>query len=288
MKFLSERTIVLVSLIALVTVNALAQSVGPRPPIGGYRSPSEDPNVGRRDAPKPQIGEPGHRPMANSTGPVFKSERDLNAKERMLLATYPEDQKKYARFLSQPETGLFRLLSHESRGIVTVETLKSANVILPIKGRGSYYSYSKLRHDLDGWSEIGLQNGTFRAGFAPRALGFMVLLGDVPLETVTPDRREVAYLHKLVPATTYQNVMALGRGSVPAFHEGGMVYCSELDALVNNTYVLRSTISGKADLLVAFRVIRQDDDGSLHILWKKLASYRVTTLKGRPKKQPAP
>jgi hypothetical protein len=47
---------------------------------------------------------------------------------------------------------------------------------------------------------------------------------------------------------------------------------------------LRSTTSGKADILVAFRVIRQDADGSLHILWKKLADYPVTILKGKPKK----
>lgn len=49
---------------------------------------------------------------------------------------------------------------------------------------------------------------------------------------------------------------------------GGFIYSSTIAALANNTYVLRSTTSGKADILVAFRVIRQDADGSLHILWK--------------------
>jgi hypothetical protein len=225
--------------------------------------------------------------MAISTGNgnVFKSERDLNAKERMLLATYPEDRKKYAKFLSQPGTGLFRLIPYESRGIVTVATLKSSNGILPIKGRGAYYSYSKLRHELDGWSEIVLQNGTFQAGFAPRAFGFMGLLGDVPLEAVTLNSKEVVYLHQLVPETTYQDIVALGDGSIPGFHADGIIYSSKMDALVDNTYVLRSTISNKADILVAFRVIRQDDDGSLHILWKKLASYPAPTLKGKPKKK---
>jgi hypothetical protein len=286
------RIMILISLIGLVTINAFAQSVGPRPPIGGYRSPSEDPNVGRRDSSPTRVGEPERRPMANNTGPdaghVFKSERDLNAKERMRLATSPEDREKYAKFLSQPGTGLFRLLPYESRGIVTVETLKSSNGILPIKGRGAYYSYSKLRHELDGWSEIVLQNGTFQVGFAPRALGFMGLLGDVPLEAVTLNSKEVIYLHQLAPETTYQEIMALDDGSIPGFRAGGMIYSSKMDALTDNTYVLRSTISGKADILVAFRVIRQDDDGSLHILWKKLASYAVTTLKGKSRKKAAP
>lgn len=294
MKLLAHfRTLILISLSVLVNANALAQtpSLGGPPPLGGYRSPSEDPNVGRRDNAQPRIDEMQRRqdPMNNSTvpgnvGPVFKSESKLNAKERMLLATYPEDQKKYAEFLRQPGTGLFRLLPYESRGIVTVATLKSADVILPIKGRGAYYSYSKLRHELDGWSEIGLQNGTFQVGFAPRSLGLMGLLGDVPLEAVTPNSKEVGYLDKLVPLTTYQDMMAKGVRSVRRLRAGGISYSSIMAALADNTYLLRSTISDKADILVAFRVIRQDADGSLHILWKKLASYPVPTLKGKPKK----
>jgi hypothetical protein len=293
MKLLYDfKIFILISLIAVVSPNVFAQSsVGGPPPLGGYRSPSEDPNVGRRDISRPRIDEMRRRPdpMDNGSGrghqtPVFKSESKLNAKERMLLATYPEDRQKYAKFLSQPGTGLFRLLPYESRGIVTVETLKTANVILPIKGRGAYYSYSKLRHKLDGWSDIGLQNGTFEVGFAPKALGFMRSLGDVSLEAVTLDSKEVVYLHKLVPQTTYQKILAQGDGNIRVLRAGGMSYSSTIDALADNTYVLRSTTSGKADILVAFRVIRQDADGSLHILWKKLASYPVTTLKGKPKK----
>ena len=283
--------LILIAFISLVTSNVSAQSMGGPAPIGGYRSPSEDPNVGRRDIAQPRMDEMKRRPdpMDNGSGlghqtPVFKSESKLNAKERMLLATYPEDQKKYAKFLNQPGTGLFRLLPYESRGVVTVGTLKSADGILPIKGRGAYYSYSKLRHELDGWSEIGLLNGTFQVGFAPKALGFMRLLGDIPLEAVTLDGREVGYLHKLVPQTTYRDILAQGGGNIRRLRAGGISYSSTIDALADNTYVLRSTTSGKADILVAFRVIRQDADGSLHILWKKLAGYPVATLKGKPKK----
>jgi hypothetical protein len=284
------RILTLILLIALVTANAFAQSMGGPPPIGGYRSPSENPDVVRHDNAQPRIDEMQRRrdPMNDSTvlgnvGPEYKSESKLNAKERIPLLTYPEDQKKYAEFLRQPGTGLFRLLPYESRGIVTVETLKSSNVILPIKGRGAYYSYSKLRHELDGWSEIGLQNGTFQVGFAPRALGFMGLLGNVPLEALTLNSKEVGYLHKLVPLTTYQDMMAQADGNIRRLRADGITYSSTIAALADNTYVLRSTTSGKADILVAFRVIRQDADGSLHILWKKLATYPVQTLPGKRK-----
>lgn len=282
--FLSK-VLILISFITLLAANAFAQrpSMDGQRPIGGYRSPSADPNVVRRDNERQRIEgmDRRHDPMNNSTfpgnvRPVYKSESKLNAKERMLLATYPEDQNKYAEFLRQAGTGLFRLLPHESRRIVTVDRL--GNGILPIKGRGAYYSYSKLRHELDGWSEIGLENGTFRVGFAPRALGFMGLLGNVPLETVTLNSKEVGPLHRLVPTTVYQELSAQGDGNRRRLRAGGFIYGSIIAALDDNTYVLRSAVSGKADILVAFRVIRQDADGSLHILWKKLASYPVPTL----------
>jgi len=300
MKLLSHfRMLILTLLIALLTANASAQSMGGPQPIGGYRSPSENPNLVRRDNDMQRVDaqrrldEMQRRQdlMNNSTmhgnagpGVVFKPESKLNAKERMLLATYPDDQKKYAEFLRQPGTGLFRLLPRESKDIVNVESLKSGDGILPIKGWGAYYSYSKLRHELDEWSEIGLQNGTFLVGFARRSLGFVGSLGDVPLEAVTLDSKEVSYLHTLVPSTAYQEIIAQGDESIRRLRAGGFLYSSTIAALADNTYVLRSTTSGKADLLVAFRVIREDADGSLHILWKKLASYPVTTLKGKPKK----
>lgn len=296
MKLPLFRMLILISLMTLVTANVFAQSpsMGGPPPIGGYRSPSADPNVGRRDNERQRAEAQqridgmnrGHDPMNNSTSPgnvrpVYKSESKLSAKERMLLATYLEDQKRYAEFLRQPGTGLFRLLPPESIRIVAVDNLGTG--ILPIKGRGTYYSYSKLRHELDGWSEIGLENGSFRVGFAPRALGFMGLLGDIPLETVTLNSKEVGPLHSLVPTTVYQEISAQGDGNIRRLRAGGFLYGSTIAALADNTYILRSAVSGKADILIAFRVIRQDADGSLHILWKKLASYPVPTLHRKKK-----
>jgi hypothetical protein len=285
-----SRMLILVSLIALAGGSVFSQSMGGPPPIGGYRSPSADPDVVNRNSGRQRITTESRRdPMSmgsvpGNRGPVFKSESKLNAKERMLLATHPEDQNKYGSFLRQPDTGLFRLLPYESGGVVSIESLKSADVILPLKGRGAYYSYSKLRHELDGWSEIGLHNGRFEAGFVPKALGFMALLGNVPLEDVTLDSKGVGYLHKLDPSTTYQDIIAQGDEDIRRLRVGGISYVSTIAAVADNTYVLRSAISGKADLLVAFRVVRQEEDGSLHILWKKLASYPKPKLRNKPSK----
>jgi hypothetical protein len=77
--------------------------------------------------------------------------------------------------------------------------------------------------------------------------------------------------------------LAQGDGNVRRLRAGGISYSSTIDALADNTYVMRSTTSGKADILIALRVIRQDADGSLHILWKKLATYPVQSLPGKRK-----
>ena len=44
-------------------------------------------------------------------------------------------------------------------------------------------------------------------------------------------------------------------------------------AVVNNTYVLRSMLSRRADQLIAFRIVRIDEDNSVTIVWKKLQDY---------------
>jgi hypothetical protein len=54
---------------------------------------------------------------------------------------------------------------------------------------------------------------------------------------------------------------------------GQWTYKSRLPVFVNNTYALRSVNYDRSDVLVAFRVVRKDFDGSIVILWKLLAKY---------------
>lgn len=56
---------------------------------------------------------------------------------------------------------------------------------------------------------------------------------------------------------------------------------SSLPARVNDTYLLRSISYSESDTLVAFRVVRQDEDGSLIIAWKLLKQYPPPDLADR-------
>jgi hypothetical protein len=57
-----------------------------------------------------------------------------------------------------------------------------------------------------------------------------------------------------------------------------ITYKRDLPALVNKTYVLRSINYEQADILVAFRVIRRDADGSVIVAWKTLKKFPVPRL----------
>ena len=47
----------------------------------------------------------------------------------------------------------------------------------------------------------------------------------------------------------------------------------------NMTYALRSIAYDRTDLLIAFRVLRQESDGSVLLLWKRIEKFHTTKLK---------
>jgi hypothetical protein len=49
-------------------------------------------------------------------------------------------------------------------------------------------------------------------------------------------------------------------------------------AEIGATYLVRSINFREADVLVAFKIVRQDEDGSLIIPWRLLEKYSVPKL----------
>jgi hypothetical protein len=58
----------------------------------------------------------------------------------------------------------------------------------------------------------------------------------------------------------------------------GVAYKRRLPVEIGATYLLRSITFEEADVLVAFRVVREDADGSLIIAWKMLEKYPTPKL----------
>ena len=220
---------------------------------------------------------------------VWVSEYEPNSAEKLLLAPSPVLQEQFAEFLELPNTGLIRMYPPGRRRVISVPDLATGR--RPGFGRyASLYSFTKAKHGnglngyVDprlGWAELLLINGRFITGFNGEALGVLVALGDVPLETVTPETDGVSGLTNITPPADYFEAVSLSRRNRAGFALDKFRYGSSLPVAENTTYVLRSTSNKRADLLVGFRVLRVEENGSLTLLWRRLKVYPKPKWKKR-------
>lgn len=224
---------------------------------------------------------------------IWVSEYEPNDSERNLLAPATEDKERFESFLRLPGTGLIKMFPPGRRRVISVDDLATGRR----PGFGSYaslYSFSKEKHGnglhgyVDprlGWAELRLLNNRFATGFTGESLGVLVALGDVPLETVTPDTFGVSGLTNILPPTDQVEATSLSRRNRAGFVLEKFRYGSSLPVAEGTTYVLRSTSNKRADILVGLRVIRVDENGSVTLLWRKLKTYPKPSWKRRSFRQ---
>lgn len=202
------------------------------------------------------------------TGRRIESLREeIKTLEAQLLAPARTDRAAFAEFLAQPDTGLVRLLPREKW-----------DYKLSLRGGGAYYSFTRQVHEYGSGSDISLEQGIFGVGFAGADFGFIVQLGDVPLEQVTLDTEPVRFLLAFAAPNAEPKAREQQHRSGVGFRHGELAYKSRQPALPNNTYLLRSINYETSDVLVAFRVVRRDEDGSMILLWKMLNKFPTPRL----------
>ncbi|MDQ4122968.1 MAG: hypothetical protein M3209_16140 [Acidobacteriota bacterium] len=191
----------------------------------------------------------------------------IKARENVLLDPAAEDRATYAEFLQQPDTGLIRLMPRE----------KYDNK-LTTRGGGAYYSFSRLTHEYGYGSDISLEQGDLSVGFAGADYGMIAKLGDVRIEDVTLENPIVRQLAQHKPPTTEPEARVEYRKISEDSMKKDAVFKRRMTAIAGNTYVLRSINYGTSDVLVAFEIIRQDNDDSLILAWKMLKKYPTPRL----------
>jgi len=205
---------------------------------------------------------------ASAAAEIESLREQIKAKEAVLLAPSDEDFKAYAEFLAQPRTGLIRLLPRE-RWAGKLST----------RGDGAYYSFARRTQEYGYGSDISLEQDNFLVGFAGADFGFMTNLGNVPLETLAADAEAVQFMAAYkTPSDEPEARKAHAQFALDGSEAGRWAYKSRLPVFVNNTYALRSINYNYSDVLVAFRVVRKDLDGSAVLLWKLLAKYPKPSL----------
>ena len=259
MKYFAAACFIL--LLSLFTANALAQNEPPpfgAPPFGDYKyhlPGLDDPTWPKRRTYDPRTFGPAPEPSILMKG---------------LLAPSREDRAAMGQFMRRFNTGLIKLLPREVFDWRTYHTKK----LIKIRGGGAYYSFFYRSHEYGYGSDIELDHGMLSVGFAGADYGFLTNLGDVSLNELSRDDSRLRF------AVSYQSARndPDARCEYKRFLEGvtveGALYKRSLPATVNSTYLLRSINYGRSDLLIAFRVTRQADDGSVILAWRLLEEFR--------------
>lgn len=260
--FVAAAVFVLANL--LLSTSALAQT----PPV------PEAPPTGPANRYPPLVLPDVPRAASGSNRPDVPRE-DLVLKKG-LLAPSDADRVALAAFLRTRNTGLIRLLPREVYDSATYHTPKKLN----IRGGGAYYSFATLTHAYGYGSDIELQRNNLSVGFAGADYGMLTNLRDVSLEDISLKDPRVVGISKYEPPRLEREARAEFRrfrtpGGVTI---DGLVYRSRLPVEEGATYLLRSIVYERSDVLVAFRVVRKDTDGSVIIAWKLLKRYHPPEL----------
>jgi hypothetical protein len=156
---------------------------------------------------------------------------------------------------------VFRILPHENSGGK-----------LALYGDGAYYSFARKTNEYGFGSDIKLNKGNLEVGFAGADYGFIYDLQEIPLADVTKESGAVIFLANYKPPTIESEVRSEQK-KARNYETESITYKADVPAIVGNTYVLRSINFSRSDILVAFKILRKDTDGSLIIFWKLLENF---------------
>jgi hypothetical protein len=226
-------------------------------------------------------------PMTNA-GYRRRAKTVLTEKDRESIKIDPDDAAKFAGFLKQPDTGIVRL--HDVSLCSENMSILEANAPCPqnIGGKGTAFSFRLEDYRLSVFSDLQFKSKKLDI-VGVNILGFLSNLGDVPLEKVDLKTAGIKELAEFEPSTAYKDVVKQQNFARKGFQVGDFFYRSVLTPQLNKTYVLRSIaykgnfyfqigqskmnigdLDKRKDVIVVFRLVRQYDDGSIVILWKKL------------------
>lgn len=249
-----------------------------------------------------QIATHGRVRNGKTIKPLTKEERK---RFEDFVAPHAEDLEKYKNFLRQKETGIFRLFPDfdcETRYLVRSDG--DCENFVP---RSWGYSFEQEQHSGIGKThDIGLKDAFLVSdNFFTQSL--LVSLGDVPLENLTTASGGINYLADFVPGTQRQTVKEQYDEITKGIRRGDFLYSNKLKAEENTTYALRliaykfkdkksfrfnyknlptpeesqlSSVNYKSrkDDLIAFRIVRKSEDGSVTILWKRLQEKKSPVI----------
>lgn len=256
-----------------------------------------------------------HNPPVSAEEKERRKERNAEFKERAeyveeinnkLLRAPEKYYERHASFLAAEQTGLGRIFPDKNCGkgkIVSVQEIERCADIPLMKGGGSLFSFrSAIRpvirlnaknsfstRYLHGISDVHFANGNFYVG-DEAVQNIIGALGELDLAEVTAETKTVKVLSDIKPSKTVSELTIQNQELKKGIDENGILYANSAPAKLNETYILRSIgyrhesrpqAFHNTDLLVAFKVVGREADGSIVILWKQLREKGAPVLRNK-------
>lgn len=219
--------------------------------------------------------------------------RKPNAEELKLLEPDAQDLQTYSKFLSHKNAGLTKLIVDkgcDKGSDVVVSTSHCLKYAMP--GAGAAFSFRAGNYQNKNLADLNFTGELFET---PGVLkhGILVNIGDIPLEKINLDTKELGALVEFVPTDNFKKAAAFSAMLEKGIDGGNMLYKNDASVRENTTYALRSiayrgdvkqSVEGivyneldfdeRGDILVVFRIVRLVPGESVTILWKELSKKK--------------
>jgi hypothetical protein len=204
---------------------------------------------------------------------------------------------KYKVFLDSKNTGLIRLVSDLDCSLsdkVLVINEYCSKYSMP--GNGAAYSFRIKNYRIKRLADLHFKDNYFYSGES-YIESAMANLGDKDINLLTLDSEGVKEITELTPVKEVDLI----KSTVEKLNKGlivnNILYSNKVSAEKNATYILRSiafdtkhfiSVNGytynefhydkRRDVIIAFRVVEKNADGSIVLLWKELQNEKAPKL----------
>jgi hypothetical protein len=207
----------------------------------------------------------------------------------------PDYRKKYQPFLNQLNTGIVRIFPNKNCGgrarTVTVAELERCADVPPVNDGGSIWSFRCSTENFNDCRrgqnvDLKYKDGMFLSGNGV-VQGVMVDIVGAELSISLAKHKAFKFLKKYHPARSLPEIAGRDKALAAGIAaEGGYVFSNRLPAKLNSTYILRSVLyryheKGQlappklgVDVVVAFKVVEKEPDGSLIVIFLELDRQR--------------
>ena len=175
----------------------------------------------------------------------------------------------YAAFLGSEGAGAARLLP---RG--------KYEKLIEQRGGGAYWSFKTGSNSYDEQPDLSLEHDHYRSGFYGGSQGYLLDVGDVPIERVGPERNQpplgldsaaLESWNWMWQEAEAESPRRPDRRKLPGKNPG---LRGSVKAVPGHTYVLRAILAGEHDLLVVFRAVESDETGQT-LLYRVLREFEM-------------